>query len=161
MRPEGTDADRPAGESAPGPVLALDLGERRIGVAVSDRGRRLARALLVFKRGARAEDFATISRLADEHGASLVLVGLPLTLAGRAGSRAAWAREYAADLAAHLWLPVRLWDESFSSQDAQAMLIEAGVGRRRRRERLDGAAAAFSLQAFLDAGSPEMGDGPA
>jgi putative holliday junction resolvase len=79
-----------------GRILALDLGEKRIGAAVSDEGRMLARSLLVFPRSSRAADFTRIGQLAAEHEIKLILVGLPVRLDGIEGTKAAWARDYGA-----------------------------------------------------------------
>ncbi|MDX1613889.1 MAG: Holliday junction resolvase RuvX [Candidatus Promineifilaceae bacterium] len=140
---QGTDGKK-------GRVLALDLGDRRIGVALSDESRMLARGLDVFERTSRQADFEYIGRLVDEHDVSLIIVGLPTLPSGEEGSRAVWARDYAADLDRAVPADVCMWDESFSTQDAQASLRARGKSRRQRKRRLDAVAAAFILQSFLD-----------
>jgi putative Holliday junction resolvase len=134
-----------------GRILALDLGDRRIGVALSDERRTIARSHAVIKRGARLEDFEKIRRIVDEEGVGLLIVGLPTLPSGKEGSRAAWARDYAADLGRHLGCQALLWDESYSTVDAEALLRETGRGSRRSRHRVDAIAAAIILQSFLDA----------
>lgn len=132
-------------------ILALDLGDRRIGVALSDETQTIARSYAVLKRASRLEDFEKIGRIVDEEGVGLLIVGLPTLPSGKEGTRAAWARDYAADLSRHLNCETLLWDESYSTVDAEAMLRETGRGGRRQRQWLDAVAAAFILQSFLDA----------
>jgi putative holliday junction resolvase len=135
-----------------GRILALDLGEKRIGVALSDEGRMLARSLLVFKRSSRAADFALIGRLVAEHGVTLILVGLPIRLDGVEGDKAAWARDYGTALAKELRIATEFWDESLSTVKAEASLEARGESRRKRRGRIDAVAAAVILQDYLDNG---------
>jgi putative Holliday junction resolvase len=134
-----------------GRVLALDLGEKRIGVAVSDPTWTIARAHSVIGRSSRLADFEKIGRIIDEQGVSLLVVGLPVPLSGVEGTKAAWVRDYAADLAAHVKLEYALWDESFTTVEAQATLRAQGKRLKRARGRIDAVAAAFILQSFLDA----------
>ena len=134
-----------------GRVMALDLGEKRIGVALSDSSRMIARSFTVLKRRSRLMDFESIGRIIDEQGVSLLIVGLPSLPSGGEGRMAAWVRDYAADLSKHVGVEVRLWDESFSTVDAEESLKVRGVSAGRRREQIDAVAAAFILQSFLDA----------
>jgi putative Holliday junction resolvase len=145
--------------------LAVDVGSVRIGVARSDPGGVLASPLTVLPSGpapkaeharaehARAEHArAELARLAAEHGAIEVIVGLPTSLSGRDGAAAAGAREFAADLAARLApISVRLVDERFTTTQAHEALRRAGKDSRARRQVVDAAAAAVLLQAALDA----------
>jgi len=134
-----------------GRVLALDLGEKRIGVAISDETRTIARPVAVLKRQSRSEDFDRINKIVDEHAVSLLLVGLPLLASGEEGEKAAWMRDYASDLQRELGLALRYWDESFTTVEAEASLRERGIRGRRGRQRIDAVAAAFILQSYLDA----------
>ncbi len=129
--------------------LALDLGGKRIGVAVGGDDSGLARPLTILKRRSRAEDFSRIAALAAQEGAEALVVGLPLNMDGSRGPQALWAERYAQALAEHLDLPLHLWDERLTSEEAEAIL--AASGRRRRGEPLDDVAAAVILQDFLDA----------
>jgi putative Holliday junction resolvase len=135
-------------------VLALDVGERRIGVAISDPTGMLARPLQTLMRGSREEDFAAIAALVAEHDAGLVVVGRPLSLDGTEGPQARRVARYAGALAAHLPVPVVPWDERFTTQAAEEILRQSGKGRGRRRVRakgeLDAVAAAVILQSYLD-----------
>lgn len=130
--------------------MALDLGEKRIGVALSDEWRHLARSHTVLKRRSRQADFADMGQIATEQAVTLILVGLPLHLDGSEGPFTAWVRDYAADLSGRLTLPLVLWDESLSSSQAADSLRERGWRTTRQRQWLDAVAAAFILQHYLD-----------
>ena len=131
--------------------MALDLGEKRIGIALSDPTRTIAAAHSVLGRRSRQEDFARYEQLIAANGVTLLVVGLPMTLGGQEGQRAAWVRDYAADLAARLAVPVALWDESLSTVEAEAALRAQGRRGRRLRQRVDAVAATIILQSYLDA----------
>jgi putative Holliday junction resolvase len=134
-------------------ILALDVGERRIGVAVSDPGGSLARPLRTLKRGSRQEDFAAIAELVTEQGAGLIVVGRPLSLDGTEGPQARRVARYAEALGAHLPVRVALWDERYTTMEAQEILRARSKGRRRRTRvagEVDAIAAAVILQAYLD-----------
>jgi putative Holliday junction resolvase len=133
-----------------GRVLGLDLGDARIGVAISDDRRRLAVPLGTVRTGAPA-DVQAVARLVREHGVSLVVVGHPLLLSGRAGDRAHLAERFAEALRTVLDVPVVLHDERLSSAEADRALREAGRSGRERRREVDRSAAAVILQSWLDA----------
>ncbi len=132
-------------------LLALDLGEKRIGLAVSDEIGLLARSHSVIKRTSRSADFEKIGRIINQEKISLIVVGLPVSLSGVEGSKAAWARDYGADLANRLGIEVTFWDESLSTVAAENSLRERGIHRKKRRSQVDAVAAAFILQSYLDA----------
>ncbi|MBM4456682.1 MAG: Holliday junction resolvase RuvX [Chloroflexi bacterium] len=130
-----------------GRLLALDLGQARIGVAACDELAMLATPLTVVRRRAtRAEDFTALAALVAAEKAVGVLIGLPLDSAGQEGPQARWARRYGSRLASAVPAPVAFWDESDSTVDA-ADLVRGGRGR----TSLDAAAAAVFLQSFLEA----------
>lgn len=137
-------------------VVALDLGTRRIGVAVSDTGGTMAVPHSVIERsGDASADRARVAEIVSEIGAAMVVVGLPLSLDGSTGQAARAALEEAAALAEVLDLPVECHDERLTSVSANRSLTEAGVtGRRRRRARaagaVDQAAATVLLQSWLE-----------
>jgi len=133
-----------------GPVLGLDLGDARIGVAVSDDDRRLAVPVGTVRTGAPA-DLRAIAALASERGATLVVVGHPLLLSGDAGERAHHAERFAEALRSFLRVPVVLQDERLSTVQADRSLREAGASGRERKRAVDRSAAAVILQSFLDA----------
>ena len=127
-------------------ILALDVGERRIGVAVSDPTGTLATPHSIIRRRSKAEDFAAVARLAAELGAERVVVGLPLSLDGSVGPQARRVTRYAQALARTLSVPVELYDERYSTVTADELLAEGG---RKRRTPIDAAAAAVILQDYL------------
>jgi putative Holliday junction resolvase len=143
---------RNSGSSQPkNRILALDLGEKRIGVALSDETRTIARSYAIIKRTSRSADFDKIGQMIEEHDVNLLVVGLPTLASGEEGSKAAWARSYAQDLAIQCHIRVELWDESFSTVDAIKSLRERNVSSGRQRKRIDAVAAAFILQSYMDA----------
>ncbi len=135
----------------PGRVMALDLGEKRIGIALSDATRLIGSAHSMLERRSRDEDFAHYAQMIDEYKVTLLVVGLPITLAGHEGDRAAWVRSYGADLTTHLDIPVTYWDESLTTKQAEATLRAAGKGRKQMKAQVDAVAAALILQSYLDA----------
>jgi putative Holliday junction resolvase len=134
-----------------GRVMAIDLGEKRIGLAISDPLRLVAQAHSVIKRKSRREDFARYQQVIAEQDITLVVMGLPVPLSGIEGDKAAWVRDYSADLQTHLTVPVILWDEALSTKRAEASLRAQGRKLKKIKERVDAVAAAFILQDYLEA----------
>jgi putative holliday junction resolvase len=133
-------------------VLGLDLGTKRIGVAVSDRSGTIASPLVVLERGrSRAADHARIAELVSAEEAERVVVGLPISLSGADGPAARAARKEAAALATVVGVPVETHDERLTTVTAERRLAERGVRGKRRRAVVDKAAAAVILQSWLDA----------
>lgn len=127
--------------------MALDPGTARIGVAVSDPLRIVASPVAVLP----AEGFeARLRELCDEYRPVLVVVGLPVGLAGTEGPSAARAREFAARVADVVGVEVEVFDERFTTATAEAAMLEGGVRRRDRRRKLDKVAAAVILRNYLD-----------
>lgn len=141
-------------------VLALDVGERRIGIAISDPSGSLARPLQTLVRGSREEDFGAIAALVAEHDVGLVVVGQPLSLDGTEGPQARRVARYALALAARLPVQVVSWDERFTTAAADEILRQSRKEKERRRARADGKldalAAAVILQSYLDSKSSEF-----
>lgn len=133
-------------------MLALDLGEVRIGVAVSDPERRVAVPAGTIRVAGAPQDLRAVAALVREQEATEVVVGHPVTMAGERGAAARRAEEFAAGLRLLLDVPVRLHDERLSTAEAERGLRAAGAGGRQRRAAVDQAAATVILQAFLDAG---------
>lgn len=134
----------------PGKVMALDLGDTRIGVALSDATRTIAKAYQVIKRKSRAEDFARYQRIIDEQKVTLLVVGLPVRLDGTDSPQTAWVRDYTAELAANISVPVVLHDEALTTRAAENSLRELGIRGKKARKQVDAVAAALILQSFLD-----------
>jgi putative Holliday junction resolvase len=131
-------------------VLALDAGDKRVGVAISDPSQIIARSLKVIQRGSQQEDFDAIAQLVEKYGVERVVVGYPRSLDGTVGEQAEKVGRYAAGLAEVLDVPVILWDERFSTVSAERLMREAGLRGKKRRERVDAVAAAVILQDYLD-----------
>ena len=128
--------------------LALDLGDRRIGVAISDTSGMLARPLEVFIRTSRVADFAHISDLIAQHEVGALVVGLPISMDGSEGRQAAWVRNYSAALAETLSIPLYLWDERLTTEEA--IDIMRTQGKKPTKDWIDAVAAAVILQSYLD-----------
>jgi putative Holliday junction resolvase len=134
-------------------LLALDVGERRIGVAVSDPMGVLARPLTTIVRASRQDDFRSIAQLVNEHGVERVVVGLPLSLDGTEGPQANSIRRYTEQLSQSLSVPIDFWDERYSTETASEIMRNKGKRGRKARDEIDATAAAVILQSFLDAKS--------
>ena len=132
-------------------ILALDPGERRIGVAVSDPTQTLARSLTVLARADEGGILERVAALVREQEVERVVVGHPLTLGGDVGPQAAQVGRFARALSQVLEVPVELWDEGYSTVQAERILRERGVRGHKRRRRIDAVAAAVILQDYLDA----------
>jgi len=126
-------------------VLAVDLGEKRTGFAISDPEGRLALALPTLTGVTPAD----VARLAAEQQAEEVVVGLPLNMSGTEGPAARRALEFADELRHHLSIPVTMWDERLSTAEGQTRLREAGLNRKERQRRSDVAAAIVILDSYL------------
>jgi putative holliday junction resolvase len=132
-------------------IVALDLGSKRIGVAVSDPTESIATPDRVLERtGSKARDHKTIAAVVAEWEAGLVVVGLPLSLSGAEGPAARAAREEATELGAMLPVPVEVYDERLTTVTASRTLIQAKMTADARRRVVDKVAAAVLLQSFLD-----------
>lgn len=132
-------------------IMALDLGEVRIGVALSDELHLIASAHMVIERSSRQADYEQIAAIVAEHNVGSLVVGLPVHLDGSEGPFTEWVRDYTAELAERLELPYTFWDESFTSAQAAASMRARGIRAREQRGWLDAVAAAFILQDYLDA----------
>ncbi len=131
--------------------MALDVGDVRIGVAVSDTLEIGAYPLATLTRaGSLKRDVAAVAALAAEQEADALLVGLPLSLNGEVGPQAEKVQGFARALSKLIAVPVVFWDESLSSVEATERLIAQGVSREKRRARIDQTAAAVILESFLD-----------
>lgn len=134
-----------------GKLMALDMGEKRIGVAISDESRTIAKAFTVLSRKSRKEDFQRYANIIADQRITLLVMGLPVPLSGVEGQRAAWVRDYTAELAQYIEIPIEYWDESFSTKRAEASLRARGQRGKKIKERVDAVAAAFILQDYMDA----------
>jgi len=131
--------------------LGLDVGSRRIGVAVSDELGLTAQPVLTLeRRGKHRDDLRSLARLCRRFGVAGIVVGNPLHLSGEASPRAAKTQAFAAELGELTGLPIHLWDERLTTREAHKILYEAGRARQKHRNVVDQVAAALILQSFLD-----------
>lgn len=131
-------------------IMAVDPGEKNIGLAVSDPQGRLARPLTVLKHVSRSQDAVEIARLAEEHDIVEIIVGQALDEDGQPTFEGRRSARLAAAIRQEVSIPVRLWDESGSTQAAQQIQRQLGVSRSKRGGHLDQHAAAVILQDYLD-----------
>jgi putative Holliday junction resolvase len=137
-----------------GRVLGLDLGDVRIGVAVSDPLGLTAQPEPHLRRIGPRKDLDQVRQLVERHGVERVIVGHPLLMSGESGERARQAEAFAERLREHLGgTPVELWDERLTTVQAERTLLTDNVRRDRRKQVVDGMAAALILQSWLDAES--------
>lgn len=131
--------------------MGLDVGGKRTGVAVSDDLGIIATPVTFVQRGDR--DRAAFREIVARYGITRIVAGLPTNMSGTEGPQAQETRDYADELAADLVLPLDYWDERLTSAIAERRMIEAGLRRNQRKERVDAIAAAVMLQDYLDAQS--------
>ena len=131
-------------------ILALDLGERRIGVAVSDPLGVTGQGLATIERRNRRADFDALQRLVEEYHPALILVGNPLHLSGRVGVQAEKAAVFAEMLRHKLGVAVELWDERLTTREAHRVLEAGGASLNQRRKAIDRMSAVLLLQSYLD-----------
>lgn len=131
--------------------LALDVGAKRIGIAVSDELGLTAQPVMTLEvRRNRREDLRSIARLARRFGVAGIVVGHPVHLSGETSPRAAKVQQFAAELGEVAGLPIHLWDERLTTHEAQQILYAAGRPRQEHKEVVDQVAATLILQSFLD-----------
>jgi putative Holliday junction resolvase len=134
----------------PGRILALDLGKRRIGLALSDELGITAQGMKTLERTNLRQDLAHLAKLASDHNVTLILMGNPLHMSGREGRGSEHAREFGARLEAVTSIPVQLWDERLTTVEAQRVLRESGASIEKRARAVDRLAAVILLESFLD-----------
>lgn len=131
-------------------ILGIDHGNVRIGIAISDESGSFARPLSIITHVSRAKDAQEICRLGEEEGCGMIVVGIPYDSDGGEGPRARSVLRFVEQLRSISPIPVRTWDESFSTQNMIATSVEMKRSRSSRRQALDDKAAALILQSFLD-----------
>jgi putative pre-16S rRNA nuclease len=132
-------------------ILAVDPGDKRIGLALSDPTATIASRLVVIQHVSRVIDAAAIANLAGEHQAGLIVVGQAMDDEGQPSSQGRRASKLVEAIRVQTLIPVELWDESNTTQIAHAARQEMGLSRRAKRRAVDDLAAAVLLQSFLDA----------
>jgi putative Holliday junction resolvase len=136
--------------STPGRILALDVGARTIGLAVSDPLGITAQGLDTLRRSNKRSDLAHLESVLREYQVAEVVVGYPLKLSGQAGAQAEKVAAFAEQLRRRFGLPVHLWDERLTSAQAGRVLRESEISIRRRGQAVDRLAAVLILQNFLE-----------
>ena len=131
-------------------ILALDLGKRRIGLAISDPLRLTAQGLPNIERTNKRADLDVLERLAREREVGLFLMGNPINMGGNEGRQSAWVREFSAGLERRTGLPVKLWDERLTSVEAGRVLRSSGISIAKRAAAVDRLSAVILLQSYLD-----------
>lgn len=133
-----------------GALAGLDLGDRTLGVAVSDGLRQVATPLTTIRRTRFTQDAAALMQIVADRQITGLVLGLPLNMDGSAGPRVQSTQAFARNLARLTDLPIGFWDERLSTVAAERALIEADLSRKRRAEVIDHVAAAYILQGALD-----------
>jgi putative Holliday junction resolvase len=135
-------------------VLALDLGKKRIGLAISDPLRITAQGLPNLVRSRKRADLDALAILAKEHHVNLVLLGNPMHMSGVEGRQSEWVREFGAALEKRTGLPVKYWDERLTTVEAGRVLRSSGIGIEKRAAAVDRLSAVILLQSYLDSLTP-------
>jgi len=134
-----------------GRILALDLGTRRIGLAVSDELGMTAQGIPTLERRNFRVDLDELARIAQEKGVERILLGDPKRMNGETGRQSDWVREFAERLEKRMGLPVELWDERLTSREAERTLRGSGIANADRKAAIDRLSAVILLQSYLDA----------
>jgi len=138
-------------------VLALDVGTRRIGLAVSDPLGITAQGLETLQRTNKRTDFAHLRRVIDQYEVKEIVVGLPLRMSGAEGTQSGKMRAFAEDLDKKFGLPVHLWDERLTSAEANRFLRETELSIEKRGKAVDRMAAMLILQGWLERRGVDLG----
>jgi putative Holliday junction resolvase len=131
-------------------ILALDLGKKRIGLALSDPLGITAQGLPNLERRRKRDDLAALAQLAKEREVGLILMGNPVNMGGREGRQSAWVHEFAEALEKQTGLPIRFWDERLTTVQAHRVLRESGISLEKRAAAVDRLSAVILLQSYLD-----------
>jgi len=139
--------------AGPGPtrVLGLDVGSRRVGVAITDPLGITAQGLPTIQRKNKRQDLAALEKLVRQYAVTAIVIGLPLRMSGAEGTQAEKMQRFAEDLRQHFKLPVHLWDERLTSAQANRLLRETEMSIKRRGEVVDQMAAVLILQSWMEA----------
>jgi putative Holliday junction resolvase len=131
-------------------ILALDLGKRRIGLAISDPLRITAQGLPNLVRIRIRTDLDTLEEMIREREVGLILLGNPINMRGTEGRQSVWVREFAEALEKRTHLPIKLWDERLTSVEAGRVLRSSGISIEKRAKAVDRLSAVILLQSYLD-----------
>ena len=131
-------------------VLALDVGRKRIGLAISDPLGITAQGLPNLERTRKRDDLAALGRLAEENDVAMLVIGNPVNMGGAEGRQSAWVREFAAALEKQTGLPICFWDERLTTVEANRVLRQSGISLEKRAAAVDRLSAVILLQSYLD-----------
>jgi putative Holliday junction resolvase len=131
-------------------ILALDVGTKTIGIAVSDELGIAAHGVTTIRRTEFKRDLEALSKIIDEYKPSEILVGVPYKSDGRVGNRGEGIMKFGEEIKKTFSISVEFWDESFSTVSAEKMLLEADLSRRKRKKIIDKMAAVFILEEYLE-----------
>ncbi|HUS07328.1 MAG TPA: Holliday junction resolvase RuvX [Bryobacteraceae bacterium] len=137
-------------EPRAGRVLAMDLGKRRIGLAISDELGMTAQGLETLHRTNMREDLGYLQTLIRDRNVELILMGNPLHMSGREGRQAEYTRDFAAKLGERTGLPIQFWDERLTTVAAQRVLRDSGISIEKRAQAVDRLSAVILLESYLD-----------
>ena len=136
-------------------VLGLDVGDKKIGLSMSDSTRSIAQALKVYRRSTLEKDLNELKGIAEEHGIEEIVIGLPKDLSGAIGKRATEVMAFAEEIRKHTSINTVLWDERFSTNEANRIFEMARVSHKKRKPFIDMMASQIILQGYLDAQKPK------
>jgi putative Holliday junction resolvase len=143
--------------NAIGRILALDLGKKRIGLALSDELGFTAQGLETLEREGRRDDIEVLRRITVEKNVKLILMGDPLHMSGQKSRQGDYTREFAKELEYKTGLPIRFWDERWTSREAERMLRGSGIAHGERKPTIDKLSAVILLQSYLDSAEAQTG----
>ena len=144
----------PAGRASAGRTLGLDVGSRRIGIAVSDPLGITAQGLETLQRRNKRHDLAALDRIIRDYAVKQIVIGLPLRMSGAEGTQSDKMLLFAEDLRKRFRLPVHLWDERLTSAEANRLLRETELSIEKRAKAVDRMAAVLILQSWMDGNPP-------
>jgi len=136
-------------------VLCLDVGDKKIGLSMSDSTRSIAQALKVYRRSTLEKDLIELKGVAEEHGIEEIVIGLPKDLSGAIGKRATEVMAFAEEVRKYTSINTVLWDERFSTNEANRIFEMAQVSHKKRKPFIDMMASQIILQGYLDAQKPK------
>lgn len=131
-------------------ILALDVGEKNIGLAISDELGWTAQGISSLRRKSKTKDICAIADISRENRVVEIVVGMPLNMDGSLGRRAKEVAAFVEDLEKRVSIPVKIWDERLSSVQAEKVMLEADLSRKKRRRKMDRLSAQLILQSYLD-----------
>jgi len=130
--------------------MALDIGEKRIGIALSDITHTIAQSYNHLKRKSLEDDFQTLNEIIKENEVGLIVAGLPLNMDGSSGKQVDIVMDFIKTAEEKTQLPVKTYDERLTSKLAESVLIESDMSRKKRKGKIDSLAAVLILQGYLD-----------